>query len=62
MGSERREGSAMAAGSKGGRGGLLTVGVGVVVAAVGVGVVVGVLVAGGRAVVAAVVAVALCVP
>ena len=41
------------------RGRLLTVGVGVVVAAVGVGVVVGVLVAGGRALVAAVVAVAL---
>lgn len=51
----------MAAGSKGGLGGLLAVGVGVVVAAVGVGVVVGVLVAGGRALVAAVVAVALCV-
>lgn len=42
-----------------GRIGFLTIGVGVVVAAVGVAVVVGVLVAGGRAVVAAVVGVAL---
>jgi hypothetical protein len=42
-----------------GRIGFLTIGVGVVVAAIGVAVVVGVLVAGGRAVVAAVVGVAL---